>query len=234
MNVAYYKRCCPLQDYYRQLCVDTPGYQSCVKASLSLSGDKIEKVEHRPPKAYHSYSQKPVDDSWGDNGNSSAKSVNPSALDRDQVDRAEDAERRRNRLPRDAPIPGENESSSEDDGNMYVDKMLPADKLMIRNLRHNESGIRSGGCPKKRYIEKRDNALATAEVDRLAGKQGPRYLAGIKGPWNTGHGRVFRNYDDHQLVKIQDLIDKIIKQNAELCKLEYTATKGGPGGQVRR
>jgi hypothetical protein len=231
-KAAYYKRCCPLQDYYRQLCVDTPGYQSCVRAPSSISGDKDKRMEYRPPKAYHGYSQKPVDNSWGDNGSSSAKSANLSALNRDQVDRAEDAERRRNRPPRDAPIPGEDESSSEDDGNMFMDKMLPADKLMIRNLRHDESGIRSGN-PNKRYIEKKDRILAAAEVDRLAGKPGPRYLAGIKGPWDIGHGTVLRSYDDHQLVKIKDLIDKIVKHNAELCKLEYTATKGGPGGQVR-
>ncbi len=113
-----------------------------------------------------------------------------------------------------------------------MDKMLPADKQKLKSLTKDESKIRTG-CPDKRYLEKRDKALAAAEDDRLAGKPGPRYLAGIKGPWNTGHGTVLRNYDDHQLVKIQDLIDKIIKHNAELCKLEYTATKGGPGGQVR-
>jgi hypothetical protein len=44
-RVAYHKRCCPLMDYYRQLCVDTPGYQSFESAPISLSGDKDEKVE---------------------------------------------------------------------------------------------------------------------------------------------------------------------------------------------
>jgi hypothetical protein len=132
-RVAYNKRCCPLMDYYRQLCVDTPGYQSFIKAPMSLSGDKDEKVEYRPQRSYHGFSQRPADDTWGDNVSSSARSVNPSALNRDQVDRAEDAEKRRRRPSRDAPIPGEDESSSEDDGHLYMDKMLPADKLLRNN-----------------------------------------------------------------------------------------------------
>jgi hypothetical protein len=194
-RVAYNKRCCPLIDYYRQLCVDTPGYQSFIKAPMSISGDKDEKVEYRPQRSYHGFSQRPADDTWGDNVSSSARSVNPSALNRDQVDRTEDAEKRRRRPPRDAPIPGEDESSSEDDGHLYMDKMLPAHKLKLKSLTQDESRIRSG-CVSKRYIERRDEALAAAEDDRLAGKPGPRYLAGIKGPWNTGHGTVLRNYDE--------------------------------------
>jgi hypothetical protein len=118
--------------------------------------------------------------------------------------------------------------------NGAVDLYLIGWKLCfkLKSLTQDESRIRSG-CVSKRYVERRDEALAAAEDDRLAGKPGPRYLAGIKGPWNTGHGTVLRNYDDHQLVKIQELIVKIKRNNAELCKLEYTATKGGPGGQAR-
>jgi hypothetical protein len=35
-------------------------------------------------------------------------------------------------------------------------------------------------------------------------------------------------------IKLKEQIVKVKRTNAELCQLECTATKGGPGGQVKR
>ncbi len=37
-----------------------------------------------------------------------------------------------------------------------------------------------------------------------------------------------------QVELIKEQIDKIKRSNAELCQIEYTATRGGPGGQGKR
>jgi hypothetical protein len=47
----------------------------------------------------------------------------------------------------------------------------------------------------------------------------------------SDHGRATKEYDDDQVEKIKEQIDKIKRVNAELCQLQYSATKGGFGGQ---
>jgi hypothetical protein len=78
-QVLYYKRCCSLFDFNRLLCVDTPGYKSSIKPPLGANnkGAKTDPRAYRPPKAFHGFSQKPSDNSWGDNnrGSSSAERV---------------------------------------------------------------------------------------------------------------------------------------------------------------
>ncbi len=111
--------------------------------------------------------------------------------------------------------------------------MLPEDKATILRLNKDIKRIRAQNHTAE-YLKKRDKAISAAEVKRLAGKIGPAYLAGVKFPWSSDHGRAPREYDDDQVDQIKEQIDEIRTTNAALCQLEYTATKGGPGGQGKR
>jgi hypothetical protein len=112
--------------------------------------------------------------------------------------------------------------------------MLPEDKATILRLNKDIKRIKAQNYTAD-YLRKRDKAITAAEAKRLTGKTGPAYLAGAKFPWSSDHGRAPREYDDDdQVDQIKEQIDKIKRTNAELCQLEYTATKGGPGGQAHR
>ena len=73
-----------------------------------------------------------------------------------------------------------------------------------------------------------------AESDRLKGLLGPCYLAGVRPPWYSDQGQAPIHYDEHQVGLIQERIARIKNHNTVTCQLEYTANKGGPGGQARR
>ncbi len=79
----------------------------------------------------------------------------------------------------------------------------------------------------------KEKNIKAAEADRMAGLPGPSYLAGVKSPWNSDRGQASTHYDYHQVDVIARQIECIKTSNAEMCQLEYTATKGGPGGQAR-
>ena len=111
--------------------------------------------------------------------------------------------------------------------------MIPADKATLMRLNKDIKRIKAQNYSAD-YLRKRNKAIAAAEAKRLAGKVGPAYLAGVKFPWSSDHGRAPREYDGDQVDQIKEQIDKIKRTNAELCQFEYTATKGGPGGQVKR
>ena len=83
-------------------------------------------------------------------------------------------------------------------------------------------------------MKDKDKAINYAESERLAGKIGPCYLAGVKFPWTPEGGHAPIHYDEYQVDMLQSRIDKIKNDNAVMCQLEYTANKGGPGGQARR
>jgi hypothetical protein len=107
----------------------------------------------------------------------------------------------------------EEENSTGTDGEttwLYADKMIPADKNKIMRLTKEMKRIRSQ-IHSADYLRKRDKAIKAAEDGRLAGGLGPVYLAGIKFPWSSDHGRAPRKYDDDQVEKIKEQIDKIKK-----------------------
>jgi hypothetical protein len=83
------------------------------------------------------------------------------------------------------------------------------------------------------YQKDEDKAIVAAEVDRLAGLIGPMYLAGVKFPWTPDRGQAPIHYDTYQVDRLQSQIERIKNSNAAMCQLEYTANKGGPGGQAR-
>ncbi len=111
--------------------------------------------------------------------------------------------------------------------------MIPADKATIMRLTKDIKRIKAQNYSAD-YLRRIDKAITAAEAKRLNGKIGPAYLAGVKFPWSSDHGRAPREYDDDQVDKIKEQIDKIKRTNAELCQLEYTATKGGPGLGVKQ
>jgi hypothetical protein len=159
-----------------------------------------------------------------------------SLIDEEQIEAADKNERRRNAPKKNAPIP-EDEDSTETAGEttnyLFEDKMLPEDKATLLRLNKDIKRIKAQNYTAD-YLRKRDKAITAAEATRLAGKIGPAYLAGVKFPWSSDHGRAPREYDDDQVDQIKEQIDKIKRTNAELCQLEYTATKGGSGGQGNR
>ena len=50
----------------------------------------------------------------------------------------------------------------------------------------------------------------------------------------SDHGQAPGAYDDDKIDELNEQIERIMDDNATLCQLEYTATKGGPGGQGKR
>ena len=55
----------------------------------------------------------------------------------------------------------------------------------------------------------------------------------VKSPWTSDRGHAPIHYDAHRISLIERQIENIKSSNATMCQLEYTATKGGPGGQAR-
>ncbi len=237
-EVLYHKRCCSMFDFYRMLCVDTPVYNSSIKPPVGANnrGAKTDSRAYRPPKAFHGFSQKPSDNSWGDNqGSLSAPVINPTRLSAEQIESAEDAERRRNAPRRNAPIPEEDDSTGAEDDTalLFADKLLPSDKLKIKRLKKEIFRIQQH-TQTQDYLWKRDKAIKAAEAERLAGGLGPVYLAGVRFPWLSDHGQAPRAYDEDKIEEIKEQIEKIMEDNAALCQLEHTAQKGGPRGQGKR
>jgi hypothetical protein len=218
--------------------MDTPGYISSIKPPVGANnrGAKTDTRAYRPPKAHHGFSQKPSDNSWSDNqGNSSAPVISPSGLSIEQIESAEDAERRRNAPRKNAPIPSDGDSTGpEDDGMLFADKLLPSDKLKIKRLKKEIFRIKQHTQTQDYLWKKRDKVIKAAEVERLAGGLGPVFLAGVKFPWLSDQGQAPRAYDEEKIDELNEQIEKIMDNNAALCQLEYTATKGGPGGQGKR
>jgi hypothetical protein len=158
----------------------------------------------------------------------------PSRLSIEQIESAEDAERRRNAPRKNAPIPSDGDSTEpEDDGYLFADKLLPSDKLKIKRLKKEIFRIKQH-TQSQDYLWKRDKAIKAAEAERLAGGIGPHFLAGVKFPWFSDQGHAPGAYDDDQINELNEQIERIMDENAKLCQLEYTATKGGPGGQGKR
>jgi hypothetical protein len=236
-QVVYHKRCCSLYEFYRLLCMDTPGYVTSIKPPVGASnrGAQTDTRAHRPPKAHHGFSQKPSDNTWGDNQESSSAPVSyPSGLSIEQIESCEDAERRRNAPRRNAPIPSDGDTTEpEDEGYLFADKLLPSDKLKIKRMKKEIFRIKQH-TQSQDYLWKRDKAIKAAEAERLAGGIGPHFLAGVKFPWFSDQGHAPGAYDDDQIDELKEQIERIMDENAKLCQLEYTATKGGPGGQGKR
>ena len=161
-------------------------------------------------------------------------SSNPSKLDEEQIESAEKAEIHRRAGKRNAPIPEtDDETNTDGETNMlFEDKLLPEQRAKISRLLTDIKRIKQRNYSLG-YMREKEKDIKAAEADRMAGLSGPSYLAGVKSPWNSDRGHAFTHYDYHQIDVTARQIDSIKSSNAAMCQLEYTATKGGPGGQAR-
>jgi hypothetical protein len=205
---------------------------------LSDKAAKSNPRAYRPAKAYHGFAQKSMGNTstWGDKSevinktlSSSAPAMNPSSLNEEQIKSADKAERRRNAPIKDVPCPEEDDATETDGKSTY----LYADKNRIMWLTKEMKRIKSQNHSAD-YLRKRDKAIKAAEEERLAGGLEPVHLSGIKFPWSSDHGRAPVEYENDQVKQIKERNDNIKRESAELFQLEYSATKGGPGGQARR
>jgi hypothetical protein len=165
----------------------------------------------------------------------SFQSTNPSNLDDEQRESAEKAEARRKAPRKNAPIPSDGDETNTDGESdlLFADKLLPADKQRILALEKSIRRIRSRDYSPG-YSKAKVQAITAAETDRLKGLEGPWYLTGVRPPWYSDQGQAPIHYDEHQVGLIQERIERIKKHNTVMCQFEYTANKGGPGGQARR
>ena len=164
-----------------------------------------------------------------------------SSFSYEQQEASERTHRHRTNMTRNnAPVPGsESESSQEDEDSLFDDKLLPPEKFRIMKLRKEIKRIKGGVVYPTGYEKDRDRAIKDAEECRLLGKPVPPYLTGVKIPWSSGMGQANIHYDNHQVSRREDKIAKIRRLNAEHCQQEHIANmssitrKGGPGGQVQ-
>ena len=162
------------------------------------------------------------------------QSTNPSNLDDEQRESADKAAVRRKAKPKNAPIPsdGDESDSNGESDRLFADKLLPADKQLIQKLERVIKRIKSRDYHPG-YSREKAQSIAAAETDRLNGGEGPGYLAGVRPPWYSDQGQAPIHYDQHQVEMITARIERIKTNNTVACQLEYTANKGGPGGQAR-
>jgi hypothetical protein len=165
----------------------------------------------------------------------SLQSTNPSQLDREQRESADKAEVRRKAPRKNAPIPSDgNETNTDGESDLlFADKLLPADKQRILALEKSIRRIRSRDYSPG-YSKAKAQAITAAETDRLKGLDGPDYLTGVSPPWYSDQGQAPIHYDEYQVELVKERIERIKNHNTVTCQLEYTANKGGPGGQARR
>ena len=164
----------------------------------------------------------------------SFQSTNPSNLNRDQRESAEKAEARRSAPRKNAPIPSDGDETNTDGESdlLFEDRLLPAQKQHIQMFQKTIRRIRSRDYDAG-YVKAKVKAITAAESDRLKGLLGPCYLAGVTHPWYSDQGQAPIHYDEYQVGLLQTRIDSIKNHNTVTCQLEYTANKGGPGGQAR-
>ena len=110
---------------------------------------------------------------------------------------------------------------------------MPEAKELIRSLEKAIRRIKSRNY-ESGYSKAKAQAIAAAETDRLKGLDGPFYLTGVRPPWYSDQGQAPVHYDDYQVELLKEHINRIKRNNTDTCQLEYTASKGGPGGQARR
>ena len=160
-------------------------------------------------------------------------SSNPGRLNEEQIESAEQAEKRRSAPRRKVPIPQTDDEFSDGETNfVFENKLLPDQKARISKLLKEMKRIKSKDYSRA-YLDERDSDIRAAEAERNEDGLGPEYLAGVKSPWASDRGHAPLHYDAHRISLIERQIENIKSSNATMCQLEYTATKGGPGGQAR-
>ena len=136
--------------------------------------------------------------------------------------------------PKNAPIPSDGDETNTDGESdlLFADKLVPEAKQQIRALNKTIRRIKSRDY-ESGYSKAKAQAITAAETDRLNGLDGPCYLTGVRPPWYPDQGQTPTHYDEHQVELLKERISRIKNNNTVTCQLEYTANKGGPGGQAR-
>jgi hypothetical protein len=301
-NVAYYKRCCSMYDFYHMLRMDYPCYIDHRERRWKQKPPAAQEVSRSIPPVLHALAEQPRATSTHQSlrqeppvvqeegsrsrppavyppgtsshqafrltknhpsyrppnpvqkrvkpsynpfihvGNQpirqdvvSFQSTNPSNLDWEQKASAEKAEVRRKAPPKNAPIPSDGDETNTDGESdlLFADKLVPEAKELIRELEKAIRRIKSRNY-ESGYSKTKAQAIAAAETDRLKGLDGPFYLTGVRPPWYSDQGQAPIHYDEHQVELLKEHINRIKNNNTVTCQLEYTASKGGPGGQARR
>ena len=250
-SVIYKMRCCSVYDFYNMLSKDNPCYVDRQmrrenKESVAGPSATIKPIRHENP-ATKDGTRKTVNPAYNPFVHASSssqphrrdimghRSTNPSDLNWEQMESAEKAEVRRRAPIKNAPIPSDGDETNTDGETsmLYEDQLLPAQKSQILKLNTEIKRIKSKNYTPG-YMRDKERAINHAELERIAGRMGPDYLAGVKFPWTPDRGQAPIHYDDYQVYVLNSKIEKIKNENANMCQLEYTANKGGPGGQARR
>jgi hypothetical protein len=260
-NVAYDKRCCSLHDFYNMLSKDSPGFVSKeirrAEKERPQSSEAVKSSRHESPVTQDSAKRR-LNPSFNPFVHANTqpqrqedqpqrqeaqpqrhnvvplKSTNPSNLDREQRESAEEAEARRRAPRRNAPIPSDGDDTNTDGetSHLFKDKLSTAEKSRILKLKTEIKRLKSR-IYTPAYLKERERAITSAESSRSVGGLGPEYLAGVAYPWYSDRGQAPIHYDVHQVELLQSAIDKILDNNAIMCQLEYTANKQhGPSGQA--
>jgi hypothetical protein len=253
-NVLYWKRCC-FMVFYNLCCKDTPFFKEkrrpdrretkgiepkAVDAKASIRVGNVGAIEevkssYRPARS----TQQPQRQESAMQPQRKATvlipSSNPSGSNEEQIESAEKAEIRRRAPKRNAPIPEDDDETNTDGetNRLFESRLLPDQKAKISQLVKDVRRIKQKNYTPGYYAKDKESDIEAAEKDRKAGLLGPAYLAGVKSPWDAYLGHASVHYDHHQIDVIARQIENIKSSNAVMCQLEYTATKGGPGGQAR-
>ena len=252
-NILYNKRVCSVWDFYDYLSRDTPGYVDNRKDRRNPNQGKPIRTSNAAINPYPRDNGKTPVDNWLQVTSSSARPVvetpisasttsrfditareddeNPvklTILQKQSVDKVVQSKEKIR-----VPIPSDGESSEQDD-DLFDDKLLPAEKLRLKGLETDIKRIKQQNYTPK-YLKDKDKAISNAEKDRLCGMAGPDYLNGVSYPWNPGAGQAPMQYDYYKIGKIERKIAKLRKINTAHVQLDYIANKpkgkGGPGGQ---
>jgi hypothetical protein len=236
-----------MQDFYHMCCVDTPFYvekprkagrRDIVDIASNVNIQKNGAIaEVNPSNRSLRDEPSPSTRTWAEQPArllAEMKSSNPGRLNDEQIESAENAEKRRSAPRNKVPIPqSEDETNSDGETNfIFENKLLPDQKARISKLLKERKMIKSQSYSRT-YLDERHKDIRAAEAERNADGLGPAYLAGVKSPWTSDRGHAPIHYDAHRISLIERQIENIKSSNATMCQLEYTATKGGPGGQAR-
>jgi hypothetical protein len=135
-EVAYYKRCCSVYDFYNMLSIDSPGYVD--KETRRANNKSLRQESHvtqDSAKRRVNPSFNPFDHA-GVQPHRQNVVTNPSNLDWEQRESAEKAEVRRSAPKKNAPIPSDGDETNTDDetNHLFENKLSAAEKGRILQL----------------------------------------------------------------------------------------------------
>jgi hypothetical protein len=250
MNILYRKRCCQLNKFYSMLLKDTPGYIPA--PDYKGRGPKSRATEPKPvPPIRKNPAVNPMAGRADTNQWMGPPPKLVALIPKNRVDaNTEDlSARHAKNMHRDMkkdrrfnPIAGEEVGYSSESGNEreddenshYDNRMVPADKKARAELEWKIKSIKTNVLPKEFTIQ-RQNALQKAQTEFEKTGIIPKYLSGVKSPWNIGVGVSYIRYIEWILTELERPLSLLRVRNAQSCALEDASKNiDGPMGQGRR